>query len=45
MINFNNKRTTAVVYPCGNEIVITFNPGVIAPYELGFKTITYPAEF
>ncbi len=35
----------AVIYPCGNEIVVTFNPGVIAPYELGFKTITYPAEY
>jgi len=35
----------AVVYPCGNEIAVTFNPGVIAPYELGFKTLTYPAEY
>ncbi len=36
---------TAVIYPCGNEIVVTFNPGVIAPYDLGFKTITYSAEY
>ncbi len=34
----------AVVYPCGEEIAVTFNPGVIAPYELGFKTLTYVAE-
>lgn len=35
---------SAVIYPCGNEVAVTFNPGVIAPYEFGFKTLTYPAE-
>lgn len=35
----------AVIYPCGDEIAVSFNPGVIAPYELGFKTLTYSAEY
>ncbi|MDD4690407.1 MAG: stalk domain-containing protein [Eubacteriales bacterium] len=34
-----------VIYPCGSEIAVSFNPGVIAPYELGFQTIAYPAEY